>query len=93
MYSLKYGTVPVVRETGGLADTIQNYDSKTGQGTGFTFKKYVTKDMLRAISRAVKTYKDRKIWQEIQKAGMQKDFSWKQSAEKYMSLYEMAMTK
>jgi len=93
MYSLKYGTVPVVRETGGLADTIQSFDAKTGQGTGFTFKKYVAKDMLKAISRAVKIYKDRKIWQEIQKAGMQKDFSWKKSAEKYMSLYEMAMNK
>ena len=93
MYSLKYGTVPVVRETGGLADTIQNYDSKTRQGTGFTFKKYVARDMFKAITRAVKIYKDRKIWQEIQKAGMQKDFSWEQSAEKYMSLYDMAMNK
>jgi starch synthase len=93
MYSLKYGTVPVVRETGGLADTIKDYNTKTGEGTGFTFKKYQAREMLKAITRAVKTYSNKKTWQDIQKTGMKKDFSWTKSAEKYMSLYEKVMSK
>ncbi len=93
MYSLKYGTVPIVRETGGLADTIENYDPKTGSGTGFTFKKYDAKEMLKAIRRAVKTLQDKKSWRKIQKAGMAKDFSWAQSARKYHELYEKALKK
>ncbi len=93
MYSLKYGTVPVVRETGGLADTILDYNAKTGEGTGFTFKKYQAKEMLKAITRAVKTFSNKKIWNDIQTTGMKKDFSWTKSAEKYMSLYEKVMGK
>ncbi len=93
MYSLKYGTVPVVRETGGLADTIQNFDPKTKQGTGFTFKKYDAKEMLNTLKRAVKVFGDKKTWRNIQKAGMKKDFSWKQSAVKYQELYHRALAK
>lgn len=93
MYSLKYGTVPIVRETGGLADTIQNFDPKTRTGTGFSFKKYKAKEMLLTIKRAVKTYSDKKTWTAIQKEGMKKDFSWEQSAKKYQELYERAFKK
>lgn len=93
MYSLKYGTVPVVRETGGLADTIDDFDPKTGKGTGFTFKKYSGSEMLKAIQRAIKTFKDKRIWTKIQEAGMKKDFSWENSARKYMDLYKKALSK
>jgi starch synthase len=93
MYSLKYGTVPIVRETGGLADTITNYDKKTGEGNGFTFKAYKSKEMVDAIKRAVKTYQDQESWIKIQRTGMAADYSWEQSAKKYMELYEKVMQK
>ncbi len=85
LYSLKYGTVPIVRATGGLDDTIQ--DVKGSSGTGFKFKKYDSKELLKAIQRAVKTYKDQKTWQKIMRNGMAKDFSWESSAKKYINLY------
>jgi starch synthase len=93
LYSMKYGTVPIVRETGGLADTIDNYNAKTGAGTGFTFKKYDATEMLKAIKRAIKTFQNKSTWIEIQKAGMQKEYSWNQAAQKYLKLYEMALAK
>ncbi len=93
MYSLKYGTVPIVRETGGLADTIENYDPKTGNGNGFTFKKYSAGEMLDAVKRAVRTFTDKKAWEKIRKTGMAADYSWDQSAKKYMELYEKASEK
>ena len=85
MYSLKYGTVPIVRATGGLDDTIQ--DVKGAKGTGFKFKKYDSKELLKTVQRAVKTYKDTKNWQKIMRNGMMKDFSWQASAKKYINLY------
>lgn len=88
MYSLVYGTVPIVRETGGLADTVIRYDEKKGEGNGFMFKKYDDKEMLKEIKRAVKIYKDKKVWQKIMKTGMKSDFSWKSSAKKYIDLYK-----
>lgn len=85
LYSLKYGTVPIVRATGGLDDTIQ--DVKGGNGTGFKFKNYDSKELLKTIQRAVKTYGDKKTWQKIMRNGMAKDFSWESSAKKYINLY------
>ncbi|MFA6541903.1 MAG: glycogen synthase GlgA [Bacteroidota bacterium] len=85
LYSLKYGTIPIVRATGGLDDTIQ--DVKGSNGTGFKFKKYDSKELLKTIHRAVKTYKDQKTWQKIMRNGMAKDFSWESSAKKYINLY------
>lgn len=93
MYSLKYGTVPIVRETGGLADTIENYDKNTSQGNGFTFKAYKSKDMVQTIKRAVKTFQDQETWMKIQKTGMASNYSWNLSAKKYMDLYEKALQK
>jgi len=93
IYSLRYGTVPVVRETGGLKDTISNYDRKTGKGNGFTFKKYDAKEMLRAVNTAVEMFQDKKTWIKIQKNGMRADFSWDASAKKYLKLYEKALKK
>jgi len=93
MYSLKYGTVPIVRETGGLADTVVNFNPKTGKGNGFTFKEYKTVAMMEAIQRAVDTFRDRSVWVKIQQAGMQEDYSWQRSAQEYMELYEKALEK
>jgi starch synthase len=93
IYSIKYGTVPVVRETGGLKDTIQNFNAKTGKGNGFIFKKYKSKDLYSAIKTAVDAFKDKKAWTKIQKNGMRANFSWETSAKKYVKLYEKAMKK
>jgi starch synthase len=92
MYSLKYGTVPVVRETGGLADTVIRYDEKTGDGNGFMFKKYDAKAFLKEIKRAVKIFGDKKTWVKIMKAGMKSDFSWNSSAKKYIELYKTVLS-
>jgi len=86
MYSLKYGTVPIVRATGGLDDTV--IEDAGGEGAGFKFRDYTTADMLACIDRALKTYMDRKAWKKIMTNGMAKDYSWKQSAEKYVILYQ-----
>ncbi|HTP44916.1 MAG TPA: glycogen synthase GlgA [Candidatus Acidoferrum sp.] len=90
LYGLRYGTVPVVRATGGLDDTIQYYDSRSGHGTGFKFEEYDGKALLQCVRGALKAYKDAKIWRTIQANGMAKDFSWKPSAAAYVTLYEAA---
>ena len=93
MYSLKYGTVPIVRETGGLADTVENVDPQTGKGTGFTFQEFSVEAMLDAVDRALAAFRDKATWAKIQKAGMRKDFSWENSAKKYLKVYEKAKKK
>ncbi|MBI4888232.1 MAG: glycogen synthase GlgA [Acidobacteria bacterium] len=90
MYSLRYGTVPVVRATGGLYDTVQNVDSATGRGTGFTFDAYSADALLAALRRALETYRNRPAWRRIQAAGMRQDFSWEASARQYAAAYERA---
>lgn len=92
MYSLRYGTVPIVRATGGLADTVQDYDPGSGTGVGFVFEDYTSKAMLVAIERAVKEYAGGSRWMDLVRRGMALDFSWSVSAEKYASLYEKART-
>ncbi|GAG07375.1 unnamed protein product, partial [marine sediment metagenome] len=88
MFSLKYGTVPVVRKTGGLADTITEFDPESGEGNGFVFEKYASEQLLDAIKRAVKLYGNPRIWKKIMKNGMKQDFSWKASAKQYYKVYE-----
>jgi len=88
MYSLVYGTVPIVRETGGLADTVIRFNDKTEEGTGFVFKKYDAEEMIKEIKRAVKVFEDKKTWQKIMRAGMKLDFSWDLSAKRYIELYK-----
>ena len=90
IYSLRYGTVPVVRATGGLDDTIQNFVPKTQLGTGFKFDEYEGGALLGCIRAALKAYRDPKVWHVIQANGMAKDFSWKASAAAYVTLYEAA---
>ncbi len=87
MYSLKYGTVPIVRETGGLADTIRDVD-KYNNGTGFVFQEYSHLTLLETIERAVEVFDDEERWQQIVHRGMAEDFSWDSSARQYIRLYE-----
>lgn len=91
IYSLRYGTVPIVRATGGLDDTIENWDPKTGKGTGFKFTEYNADALLSAIRAALTTYKDRESWQKIMRNGMRKDYSWGASAKEYVKVYERAL--
>jgi starch synthase len=87
MYSLRYGTIPIVRKTGGLADTVQDYNPATRTGTGFVFEEYSGDAMIGAIRRAIEVFPKKRKWNEILKAGMTADFSWDASAAKYDSLY------
>jgi starch synthase len=88
IYSLKYGTVPIVRATGGLDDTIEPWDSRTGKGTGFKFSEYNGEALLLTIKEALKAYRDQASWQALMRNGMNKDFSWNASAKEYFRVYE-----
>jgi len=88
IYSLKYGTVPVVRATGGLDDTIENWDAANGKGTGFKFTEYTGEALLATIKRAMEAYKDKQGWQKLMRNGMAKDYSWGSSAREYVRIYE-----
>jgi len=90
IYSLKYGTVPIVRATGGLDDTIESFDLEHGTGTGFKFAEYSSDALLWAVRQALHHYVDERIWKRIQLNGMEKDFSWKRPAAEYAKLYEAA---
>jgi starch synthase len=90
MYSLRYGTVPVVRATGGLVDTVADYDPATGEGTGFAFTDYDARAMLGAIERAVTVFRDEGAWAALVRRGMEQDFGWEASAAKYIDLYGRA---
>ncbi len=85
MIASRYGTVPVVRETGGLNDSIKAYTGKCGNG--FTFHDYNAHDMLYVINEAVRAYKDKAVWSDVQKRAMETDFSWKYQADKYEEMY------
>ncbi len=93
LYSLKYGTIPIVRRTGGLADTIENANPVKGTGTGFVFNRYDSKEMLAAIKFALEVYRDKNIWEIMMLRAMRQDFSWDMSAVKYLELYEKALKK
>jgi len=88
MISLRYGTIPIVRETGGLKDSISPYNPETGKGNGITFLSVNAQDMLGAIRRAVKLYWDKEQWNILVGNGMRSDFSWKASSKEYMRLYK-----
>jgi starch synthase len=93
LYSLKYGTVPIVRKTGGLADTIEDYIPQSGEGTGFFFTNYESSELLDVVKRALEVYQDKNAWTKLMKNGMRKDFSWETSAKKYDELYNKALQK
>ncbi|MSR77892.1 MAG: glycogen synthase GlgA [Candidatus Omnitrophica bacterium] len=91
MIALRYGTIPVVRATGGLADTVRSFDPKSGQGNGFTFDDYNSGALLWGLERAIEVYNDPKIWNQLVKNAMACDFSWTASAKKYVQLYEASV--
>jgi starch synthase len=91
LIAMHYGSVPVVRATGGLADTVQDYDPRTGQGTGFVFHDYDCWKLFAAIVRAIEIFAHRDLWRQIQLRGMSADFSWDRSARKYIDLYRRAI--
>jgi starch synthase len=93
IYSLKYGTVPIVRATGGLNDTIKIFQPKADTGTGIKFSAYKSENLLNAIKTALKAYQDKKVWQALMIRGMQEDFSWDASAKDYEKLYKKALEK
>jgi starch synthase len=89
MYSLMYGTIPIARKTGGLADTVQPFNPKNGTGNGFLFEKYTVADMISAVKNAVKIFSgDQNTWQTIMKNGMKSNFTWLNSTKNYIELYK-----
>src|SRR5262249_19745207 len=80
MYSLRYGTVPVVRRVGGLADTVVDYGPRKAKATGFVFEDYSPEALLRTLQRALAVYQDGRKWRALQVAGMSQDHSWDRSA-------------
>jgi starch synthase len=91
IYSLRYGTVPVVRRTGGLADTVIDHGAGLAAATGFVFEEATPAALLAALQRALRLYADApRDWQRLIQNGMHQDYSWIQSAEAYLELYQQA---
>jgi starch synthase len=96
LYSLKYGTVPVVHATGGLADTITNLSDETlaaGTANGFSFENYSPVALAQTLERACQTYFNRSVWDQLIRTGMNQDWSWHYSAQEYSRLYEVALAR
>jgi starch synthase len=93
MIALRYGAVPVVRRTGGLADTVIDYNPRTDRGTGFVFEEYSAPALVESLRRALEVYRDRGKWKLLIQAGMKQDFSWERSAKEYEKVYRKAMRK
>lgn len=88
MIALRYGTIPIVRETGGLKDSVRPFDLDTGEGNGFTFNSYNAHDMLGAVRRALAAYADGTLWRAVVKNAFASDFGWEKSAVEYINLYK-----
>jgi starch synthase len=88
---MRYGSVPVVRAVGGLADTVRDFDPRTGEGNGFSFRPYSRWALFGTLMRAMENFKYRDTWQKLQVKGMTADFSWKASAKRYVDLYYRAL--
>jgi starch synthase len=93
LYSLRYGTVPIVRSAGGLVDTVEPWDASTGEGTGFRFTDPDGTGMMWAIDQALAAYADKRAWKRLVRNGMSRDFSWDRSAQAYEDLYRKAISK
>ncbi len=93
LFALKYGTIPVVFETGGLADTIKPYTGGASHGTGFLFQKPTGKELLKTLKAAAAAYRDEKIRNKLISNGMKSDFSWEKSAKAYIQLYQQCAGK
>ena len=93
MIALRYLTIPIVRETGGLADTVENFDPERGEGNGFSFKEYSSEAMIHAVERAVKIYRNKSFWPKLIQNANECDFSWNSSAKEYVELYQSTLSK
>ena len=91
IYSLKYGTVPIVRATGGLDDTIEEWDAEKGTGTGFKFAGYDARQLLATLDRALTAFRDREAWQHLMRNGMARQYGWDNPAHEYVAVYEDAV--
>ena len=91
LIAMRYGSIPVVRKTGGLADTVMDYDGDTGSGNGFVFSEYTAKALENAVKRALNLYSDKDAWQKLVREAMEMDFSWNRQAALYTELYIEAM--
>jgi starch synthase len=92
MYSLKYGTIPIVRAVGGLRDTVEDYDPATESGTGFVFESYDAQALLDAIDRGLAAFHDKPAWSALRRRAMAMDFSWDRSAQAYSNLYQQLLS-
>ncbi|MEE9167126.1 MAG: glycogen synthase [Candidatus Neomarinimicrobiota bacterium] len=90
IYSLRYGTIPIVHETGGLADTVDNWNGS--KGNGFVFKRYTERAFLRAVGKAIKAYRQPSVWRRIMRNAMKEDFSWFRAAMHYRELYSVLLS-
>ncbi|MHA1667961.1 MAG: glycosyltransferase, partial [Candidatus Heimdallarchaeaceae archaeon] len=94
MYSMVYGTVPIVRKTGGLSDTVKDYNQETEEGTGFVFENVDSEECFSAIERAVDVYKNEpEKWMRLKRKIMNLDFSWKRAAKQWEKVYQITKTK
>ena len=92
IYSMRYGTVPIVSPVGGLFDSVEDIDEETGEGTGFVMEDLSSKSLLQAIKRALGYFKDKEKWTELQKRIMEEDFSWDISAKRYVDIYDRVIS-
>ena len=90
-YRLRIATVPIVRATGGLDDTIEEWDPEQGTGTGFKFAGVNPLDLLAEIDRAIEAFHDKKGWQKLMRNGMARDYNWSVPAKEYVKVYEAAV--
>ena len=91
LIAMRYGCIPLVREAGGLKDTVESFNPETNEGDGFSFAHYNAHDMLHVIRLACDTYRDKKRWTILMKMAMKADHSWKASAKEYVALYRQVM--
>ncbi len=91
MEAMRYGAVPIVRQTGGLADSVEDYDPKNKKGTGFVFRDFDSMSLVIAVTRAYEIYRNPVEWRDLQLRGMRKDFSWSKSAQEYGHLFDVVM--
>ncbi len=91
MFAMRYGTVPIVRFTGGLKDSVKEFDPVKETGNGFGFESYKTDELHKTINKAIDCYNDHKLWKKVMKNAMETDFSWERSAGEYIELYRKIM--
>jgi starch synthase len=93
LISIRYGSIPIVHETGGLSDTIANFNPRTGKGIGFVFSAFTREAFLMTVARALETYKYPRVWEHLTWQAMRMSYSWELPAKKYLNLYRRAIEK